>query len=90
MMSGKRLILLGDKTSHGGTVVSAQSMMTIDGIPVATIGDKVTCPKCKGTHEIVQGGGNIRLMGRELAREGDKTSCGATLVSVQQSRSTHG
>jgi uncharacterized Zn-binding protein involved in type VI secretion len=89
-MSGRRFILLGDKTSHGGTVVSAQSMKTIDGIAVATVGDKVECPKCKGTFEIMQGAEDARIMGRQLAREGDKTSCGATLVSVLQSRSTHG
>jgi uncharacterized Zn-binding protein involved in type VI secretion len=69
-------------------VISAHGGKTIDGIPVATVGCKVTCPKCSGTHEIVTGSESASYMGIPLAREGDKTSCGATLVSKGQSRST--
>ncbi|MCL1825450.1 MAG: PAAR domain-containing protein [Betaproteobacteria bacterium] len=93
-----KIIVLGDKTSHGGEVVSAWGQdgpvpSTIDGIPVACIGDRVTCPK-KGHSGvvIVQGaeGPPDMLGGRPVAREGDKCSCGAVLVSKGQSRSTHG
>ncbi|MCL1861387.1 MAG: PAAR domain-containing protein [Proteobacteria bacterium] len=90
-------IVLGDKTSHGGEVISAWGRdgpvpYDIDGIPVACIGDKVTCPKCRGTHEIVQGASEPPFMvgGRPVAREGDKCSCGAVLISKGQSRFTHG
>ncbi|WP_148716704.1 PAAR domain-containing protein [Chitinolyticbacter meiyuanensis] len=88
-MAGKLFIVLGDKTSHGGTVVSAQSPMTFDGKPIATVGDMTVCPLCKGSFAIVQGGDNIALMGRQLARAGDKTACGATLIPAGQSRGTH-
>jgi uncharacterized Zn-binding protein involved in type VI secretion len=84
----KRYIVLGDRTTHGGTVVTAQSNKTIDGIPVALIGDEVTCPKCSGRHRIVQGAENSAFGGIPYAREGDKVSCGASLVSKGQSRST--
>lgn len=40
----KGFVLLGDKTTHGGTVISASSTMTVNGKPVALIGDKVSCP----------------------------------------------
>jgi len=93
----KKIILLGDTTSHGGTVISAWGRdgpvpYDIDGIPVACIGDKVTCPKHKGTHEIVQGasGPPFTLAGKPVAREGDQVSCGAVLVSNGQSHATHG
>ncbi|UXY16648.1 PAAR domain-containing protein [Chitiniphilus purpureus] len=88
-MPGKLFVVLGDKTSHGGTVVSAQSPMTFDGKPIATIGDMTVCPQCKGSFAIVQGGGNISLLGRQLAREGDKTACGAVLLAGGQTRGTH-
>ncbi|MDR2093315.1 MAG: PAAR domain-containing protein [Azoarcus sp.] len=87
-MSGGRYIVLGDRTSHGGEVISGHAGKTIDGIPVATVGCLVTCPKCGGTHEIVSGSESASYLGLALAREDDVTSCGATLISGGQSRST--
>lgn len=87
-MSARRYIVLGDRTSHGGEVISAHSGKTLDGIPVATVGCKVTCPKCGGTHEIVQGSETASYMGLALARENDKTSCGAVLIPRGQYRGT--
>jgi uncharacterized Zn-binding protein involved in type VI secretion len=46
-------IVLGDRTSHGGTVISADPAWTIDEQPVARVGDKVSCPRCKRTSTIV-------------------------------------
>jgi uncharacterized Zn-binding protein involved in type VI secretion len=89
----RKIILLGDKTSHGGEVVSAwgAGRYTIDGIPVACVGDKVTCPqKGHSGSTIVEGDPDSTLDGKSIAREGDKCSCGATLISKGQSRSTHG
>jgi len=89
-MAKRRFILLGDKTSHGGTVITATSNMTMDGIPVARIGDLVSCPKCSGNpHHIVGGAGNVTLDDRNLAREGDQVSDGSVLIPVQQYRGTH-
>jgi uncharacterized Zn-binding protein involved in type VI secretion len=90
IMAKRRFILLGDKTSHGGTVITASSNMTMDGIPVARIGDLVSCPRCNGNpHQIVGGAGNVTLDGKNLAREGDKVSDGSTLIATQQYRGTH-
>jgi uncharacterized Zn-binding protein involved in type VI secretion len=89
-MSGRRYIVLGDRTSHGGEVISAHPGKTIDGIPVATVTCKVTCPQCNGVHEIVTGSPRASYLGLALAREGDMTSCGATLVPKVHSRATVG
>jgi|GEM_PF-133946 len=91
---GKKFIVLGDTTSHGGTVVSASSRMIIDGTPVACVGDLVVCPKkgCESTFPIIEGasGPDTTLDGKPLAREGDKTACGASLISSGQAIATHG
>lgn len=40
----KGFVLLGDKTTHGGAVISSSSTMIVSGKPVALVGDKVICP----------------------------------------------
>jgi len=92
----RKFIVLGDLTSHGGTVISASGAgrMVIDGIPVACVGDMVACPKkgCESTFPIIQGasGPDTTLDGKPVAREGDMTACGAVLISAGQARATHG
>ena len=76
-------IVLGDKTDHGGTVVAVSSQTTIDAKPVARLGDKVVCPKCKGSFPIAAGDPTVLIDGQPVARHGDKTACGATLLSGQ-------
>jgi uncharacterized Zn-binding protein involved in type VI secretion len=56
-MSKRNIIVLGARTTHGGTVVSAWGRdgsvpMSIDGKFVACVGDYVTCPMCPGTHQL--------------------------------------
>ena len=45
---GRPFIVLGDSTSHGGTVVGASGTSGTHGRRIARVGDKVTVPK-KGT-----------------------------------------
>lgn len=79
----KRVIRLGDPTTHGGTVVSASPTVIINGKPVARLGDSVTCPQPgHGTVTIVEGDPNWLIDGRPVALEGHKTSCGASLIST--------
>jgi uncharacterized Zn-binding protein involved in type VI secretion len=89
-MAKRPFIVLGDKTSHGGTVITANSRMTIDGKPVACVGDQVVCPFCKGTFVILGSGKKTTLDGKEMACEGDLVSDGSYLMAVWQSRATHG
>ena len=68
-------ILLGDKTDHGGVVISASGNTSTGGKGIACVGDKVTCPKQGhgGTTVIVTGDPNVIIDGKQAARHGDKT-----------------
>lgn len=79
------VIRLGDKTSHGGTVVEASAMSDSGGIGIARMGDKTSCPiPGHGTSPIVSGDQTFIVDGKPVARHGDKTGCGATLIAGQQ------
>lgn len=82
-MSSKRIIRLGDPTTHGGVVVSAAARFQMFGKPVARLGDKVTC-RVRGHGEctIVEGDPLWSIDGIPVALEGHKTSCGASLIST--------
>lgn len=81
----KPFIVIGDRTSHGGTVISADNTFDINGKAVARVGDLTVCPKkgCKGVFPIVTGAEDMASMGNPPARHGDKTACGARLISSQ-------
>ncbi|OWY28898.1 PAAR domain-containing protein [Herbaspirillum robiniae] len=81
-------ITVGDKTSHGGTVISGDQSFMLHGKAVARTGDLTTCPRCKGTFPIASGAGDMLSLGQAPAREGDKTACGAILIA-SQAVSTH-
>lgn len=75
-------IVVGDRTSHGGLVISGDITFTIDGQPVARVGDKVFCPRCKMTTTIVTSRfPSIFDLGQTMAYDRDSTSCGAMLYS---------
>ncbi len=81
---GRALIVLGDKTSHGGTVIEASGQSASGNIRIARVGDKVTCPKKgHGTCPIVSGDPTLIIDGQPAARHGDTTACGATLIASQ-------
>ena len=78
----KSLITLGDKTSHGGIVISASADFLHEGQPVACDGDKVICPiEGHGTTNIIASGQGFSVNGKQAAHDGDKTTCGATLIA---------
>lgn len=87
-------IVVGDKTDHGGTVISGAPTSITGGKPVARIGDEVTCPRSEcvargmGTNRIVSGDPTVMVDGQPVARHGDKTECGATLIAGQMATST--
>lgn len=39
------LIRLGDRTSHGGVVLEASPHSDIDGVGIARMGERTSCPK---------------------------------------------
>ena len=81
----KALITIGAMTSHGGQVIQGNVSSTINGIAIAGVGDKVTCPipGHGGVTTIITGDSGLIIQGRAVARHGDKTACGATLIANQ-------
>lgn len=79
------VIVVGDRTSHGGVVLTGSPFSDVDGKGIARIGDKVTCPqKGRGSvTTIVTGDLTDMIDGSPVARHGDKTACGAMLISSQ-------
>jgi uncharacterized Zn-binding protein involved in type VI secretion len=76
------VIRLGDPTSHGGKVVSVSANhFTVDGIPVARVGDTCSCPiKGHDNCKIAEGDPHHVIDGIAVAYEGHKTTCGAALI----------
>jgi uncharacterized Zn-binding protein involved in type VI secretion len=81
-MARRAIVRYGDRTTHGGTVVSADPTYSIHGKNVARVGDKVDCPRCGGTFAIVTGAPTASS-GQQIARQDDTTSCGARLIASQ-------
>jgi uncharacterized Zn-binding protein involved in type VI secretion len=81
-MAKRSIIRYGDRTTHGGTVVSADPTYEIYGKSVARVGDRVACPRCKGTFPIVTGAPDA-WSGQSIARQDDITACGAKLIASQ-------
>lgn len=82
------IIVFGDKTTHGGTVISSSLVSDTNGKGWARIGDMVSCPRCKGVFPISQGDQSLTDDGKAVAYHGCKTACGATLISGQVVTST--
>ncbi|MGB8810489.1 MAG: PAAR domain-containing protein, partial [Acinetobacter calcoaceticus] len=76
-------ITIGCPTTGGGQVISGNSMFLIDGIAVACVGDKATCPTHKIVATIVSGDPNMQIFGKAAARVNDSLSCGCKLLPKQ-------
>lgn len=82
---GKPMITVGATTTHGGSVIQGSSTLTINGVPIACVGDQVTCPipGHGSPTTIVSGDQTMVINGKAVARQGDKTACGAVLMANQ-------
>jgi uncharacterized Zn-binding protein involved in type VI secretion len=77
------VIRIGDETSHGGKVLdSSVAHFVVSGKPVVVVGDKCICP-INGHQNctVASGSATHSINGKAVAYDGDKTSCGATLIS---------
>jgi uncharacterized Zn-binding protein involved in type VI secretion len=81
-MAGE-IIRLGDSTSHGGIVLEGSLFDICMGKPIAFVGHKVQCPKCKGVFPIVEGAPTTSFYGKGVALAGMHTACGAVLIASQ-------
>lgn len=82
----RKIIVLGDSTDHGGVVISGSPQHTVDGKPIARMGDKVACPQLypnkspHGVNPIVEGDPKYLIDGVPIALHGHKTACGCSLI----------
>ena len=81
-----KIITVGDKTDHGGTVVSGSPTHDIRGQAIARLGDTVDCPqsypggKPHGINNIVTAYSTFTVNGVPVAVDGCKTECGCILI----------
>ena len=81
-----KIITVGDKTDHGGIVISGSSDHNIRGKAIARMGDKVACPqfypggKPHGINKIISTHNTLKVNGVSVAVEGCKTECGCKLI----------
>lgn len=79
------IILSGDCIDHGGYVIANEKVTTtVNGKPVARIGDKVLCFKHGETEIVASGNNNVLNEKKQIARIGDKTKCGSKLLGGSQ------
>lgn len=73
---------MGDKTTHGGVIVTGAERTFINGKPAARMGDVHVCPMpFHGITPIVTGDENVLIEGKPAARMGDITACGAVIAT---------
>ncbi|MGP4725881.1 PAAR domain-containing protein [Agrobacterium deltaense] len=72
----------GPKPHVGGPVVSTQqSFVTVEGVPIATVGDSLLCTGVPTTSDRITGGSAIaKIDGKAVARQGDPCAHGGSLV----------
>lgn len=76
-------IVIGCPTTGGGQVISGNSSFLVEGIPIACVGDKATCPKHKTVATIITGDPYMQVLGKAVARVNDSLSCGCKLLPKQ-------
>jgi uncharacterized Zn-binding protein involved in type VI secretion len=78
---GRGVIRMGDKTDHGGHVLSASSGTTVMGKLAVLADDMTYCPSCKGKFAVKPDGKGAKYAGKSYAYHDDVTECGARLVT---------
>jgi uncharacterized Zn-binding protein involved in type VI secretion len=74
------VIRIGDKTTHGGTVLQGSSGVKFMGKEVSCLMDKVSCP-LHGNTFIAEGDEGSKINGKPIALHGYRCGCGCTLIS---------
>lgn len=79
-MFKRYLILLGAKTTAGGTVKTATSFMSLNRVPYALEGDLIDCPACgrQGGIKCVPPRQHAEYNGKQYALEHDLCMCGCS------------
>ena len=78
----KGFVLLGDKTTHGGAVISASSTMIVNGKPVALVGIKSAARfRDMALMPLLRGAPEWSSDGKAIVVDGCKCQCGCQLIS---------
>ncbi len=73
---------VGDRTSHGGVIITGATRTFVNGRKAARIGDLHICPiYTHWVRPIVTGSPDTFIEGKAAARIGDRTACGAVIVT---------
>jgi uncharacterized Zn-binding protein involved in type VI secretion len=81
-----KIITVGDKTDHGGTVINGSPTHDIGGRAIARLGDQVDCPqsypggKPHGVNKIITANSTFTVNEVAVAVEGCLTECGCKLI----------
>ena len=84
-----KIIAVGDKTDHGGTVISGSATHDVRGRAIARLGDAVDCPQLyssgnpHGINKIITACDTFTVNGIPVALEGCETECGCKLIGSQ-------
>lgn len=79
---GSPVARLGDKSSHGGRIITGADRTLVNGKPAARKGDLHSCPiDGHGVTSINSGSRGVLVEGQPVARVGDTVGCGATIIS---------
>ncbi|OTG65052.1 PAAR domain-containing protein [Acinetobacter silvestris] len=76
-------ITIGDKTTHGGTVLEVDSSFIVQGKAAHLNGMQHFCPKCKIITSAIASNHLVTINGKAMIVAGDKTTCGATFIQSQ-------
>jgi uncharacterized Zn-binding protein involved in type VI secretion len=85
-----KIIVVGDSTDHGGKVITGSPLHTIDGVPIARLGDEVDCPqhypsgKPHGVNKIITAHSTVKVAGVPVAVEDCMTECGCKLIGSKR------
>lgn len=85
-----KIIVVGDRTDHGGKVITGSPRHAIDGKPIARLGDQVDCPKHypdgqpHGVNKIITGHDKVTLDGIPVAVHDSVTECGCKLAGSKR------
>lgn len=73
---------IGDRGSHGGKIITGANNVLVNGVPIARAGDIYKCADSTHSRNIIVGiPANSSALGRQAARVGMKTACGATIIT---------
>jgi uncharacterized Zn-binding protein involved in type VI secretion len=82
----RSIIVVGDRTTHEGRVITGSAKHTIDDKPIARKGDLVDCPERypggspHGVNAIIEGEERCLIDGMPVALDGHRTECGCALI----------